>query len=103
MNIYDEINFLKNPYRVLKISENSDDATIKDAYKLIRNSANPEAIEIIDEAFNLIKTRDKRLRYSLICNVPYESIDAIKELGVVPKRLSKKRWLELIGDNDSKS
>lgn len=103
MSIYDDINFIDNPYNILRISENSDDITIKEAYKLLKSSTNPDKQELLEEAYNLIKTKEKRLRFSLLNNTPYDSIKTIKELGVVPRRLSKNRWIELIRNDNSKS
>lgn len=99
MSIYDDINFSQDPYHILKISRKSDDITIKEAYKLIKKSTPPNLVNVVDQAYDLIKTRENRAKYSLISNIPYESMNDIKELGLFPRRLSTVQWLELVTDN----
>lgn len=96
MDIYDEINLEIDPFKVLKLSRNSDDITVKEAYKLLKGSYSPESVHILDTSFKLLKTEELRERYKLLESAPYESLDEIKLLNKKPKRLTTSDWLDLI-------
>lgn len=99
MDIYDDLNFLQDPYSVLRIPRGSDDATIKEAYKLLKKNSSPDDTHIIEKAYQLIKSSLLRERYKLIGNVPFDNLDQIKTISKKPKRLNTNMWFELISHN----
>lgn len=98
MSIFDEINLNINPYKELRITPESSDETIKEAYKLIHNSISPEEKEKVDMAYNLIKTPELRLRFKLLRNRPLDSLEEIKKYGFKPKILSTMEWISILKD-----
>ncbi|MGL1892633.1 MAG: hypothetical protein OCD02_13470 [Spirochaetaceae bacterium] len=97
--IFDELNILLNPYNELKILENSDDQTIKEAYKLLKQGQSPEKIELLTICYNLIKTESLRVRYSLLNNRPLQKLDDIKKIGFKPKQMETTDWISIINDD----
>lgn len=96
ITIFEEINLNINPYKELKITNESSDETIKEAYKLIRTSISIQDRENIDNAFNMIKTPALRARYNLLRNNPLDSIDEIKKFGLKPVIITTKDWINHI-------
>lgn len=103
MNIYDELNYEFDAYKVLGISKESNDATIKDAYKLKKIGSSPEEIKILDISYTLIKDSAKRARYNLIRVRPLDSLDEIKSYGFKPQKTETRDWFKLIIDCQPKS
>lgn len=96
MNIYDELNTVFDPYFVLGITENSNSETIKEAYKIKKQGVSPSKKIIIEDAYNMIKSEKLRIRYSLLKNRPFNSLDDIKDLGISPKKIETSYWFSLI-------
>lgn len=94
--IFDEINILDNPYEILGIPEDSNNETVKEAYKLIRQSLPPENREKVEEAYSLVKTKILRERFKILKNKPLNSIDEIKNYGIRPQELDTNKWMNLI-------
>lgn len=101
MDIYDEINFLHDPYTVLKIPRGSDDITIKEAYKLLKKNSAPSDVHIIEKSYKLIKSALLRERYKLLENIPFENLDHIKTISKKPKRLNTTMWFDLVTHNQT--
>ena len=63
-----------DPYAVLNISQESDDATVRDAYlNLVRRyppEQHPERFTQINRAYETIKDADSRLRHLLFPEAP---------------------------------
>lgn len=97
--IFDELNIISNPYIELKVLENSDDKTIKEAYKLLLKGLSPENKEHLTTCYNLIKTKSLRVRYYLIKNRPLESLESIKKIGLKPKQMETSDWVSIINDD----
>lgn len=94
--IFDEVNILDNPFKVLGIPEDSNNETIKEAYKLVKQSLAPDKRQRVEESYNLIKNEHLRERYKLLKNKPMNSIDEIKNYGIKPIKLNASSWIELI-------
>ena len=64
----------ENPYRLLGVAENADDATIKQAYlQQVRAhppERDPQRFQSIRTAFELIHNRRQRLRFRLFLDNP---------------------------------
>ncbi len=103
MSIYDDLNFEWDAYKVLGITESSNDETIKDAYKLKKTSSSPEEKKIIERSYSLIKNSTKRIRYALIKNSPKDSLDDIKAYGYKPIKTETNKWFKLITDSQSET
>ncbi len=82
--------------------DGSDSCTIKDAYKILKKNSSPKEIEVIEMSYNLIKTGELRVRYSILENSPYESVLDIAEIERRPKRQTVSQWLSLL-DNESEA
>lgn len=95
-SIFDEINIPDSPYDILGIPEDSNNETIKEAYKLIRQSLPPEGRSKVEEAYKLVKTELLRERFKFLKNKPLNSIDEIKNYGIRPQVFDTNKWLELI-------
>lgn len=99
MNIFDELNHEYNPYKILGILENSNNATIKEAYKLKKQNVSPDQKELVEISYNLIKTEELRIRYSIIGSRPLESLDEVKKYGYKPKKTETTTWFNLITES----
>ncbi|QEN05943.1 hypothetical protein EW093_14980 [Thiospirochaeta perfilievii] len=96
-NIFDEINLNINPYTVLKIDKTSNNQTVKDAYKLLlKSELSPKQRQLVELSYSMIKTDLLRARFNLIRNIPYDSLEEIKELGLKPQNLETREWIECI-------
>jgi hypothetical protein len=94
LTIFDEINTITNPYKEIGIPTDSSDETIKEAYKLVRNSIPPHKRDMIDLAYSMIKTPLLRQRYNLLRNRPLDTMDEIKKHGIRPTFLNTAQWIE---------
>lgn len=74
-----------NPYLVLGVPQNADDATIRRAYldgiKLASPDSNPKRFQALSQAYEKIKDEGSRLRYFLFhTDCPAESpLDALRQ------------------------
>lgn len=96
--IYDELEMDINPYKELKINHQSNNETIKDAYNNLRTNLSQEDREIIDFAYNMIKTDSLRSRFNILRNRPLQSLDEIKQFSSKPKIIDTKEWINKIKD-----
>lgn len=77
---------MKDPYQVLEVPVEADDATVRRRYlELVRQfppEHEPERFAAIRAAYEKLKDRDSRARLRLFDQGRYDSIDAIiEELG----------------------
>lgn len=71
---------MKTPYEILNVSPDADDATVKQAYlaSIKDNPPDkaPEQFQIINAAYEQIKTLEKRLKFELF-NLPTANFDSL--------------------------
>lgn len=100
--LQDDMDFLYDPYELLKIKKYSSDQTIKDAYKLIlKTTADKESKKILKKAYNLIKTEALRRRFDLLSPPPLFALKEVSQrLNNTPHFTGSGPWLELITSKD---
>ncbi len=71
---------MKTPYEILNVAPNADDVAIKQAYleciKLNPPEKAPEQFQMINAAYEQIKTLEKRLKFELF-NLPTTNFDSL--------------------------
>lgn len=96
-SVYDIMDFELDPYKVLKIDPRSNNQTIKDAYNsLLKGHISKEHKDNIEKSYNIIKNEKSRIKYNILRNKPYNSLDEIKELGIKPIKLETNEWINYL-------
>ena len=92
-----------NPYFLLGVSCNADDAEILQAYeaclKVIRKEKDPEAEDIIQQAFEKIRTNEDRIRFDLF-DVASSETSPLETLIQCARWMRRQNRLERLGMED---
>lgn len=90
-----------DPFAVLGVDEQTDDATLRQAYlDRVRQhppETDPENFERVRDAYNAIDSEEKRNRWRLLSPRPLEGIAELeRRLRTELRRVGPKPWIEVI-------